>query len=96
MGPSHSVALLGIPGTSWCTANLVYSEEADGGGGGGGLLLKAKGRITNVKGLQASEGQSWGLEVTSQDWEWWVVNQGKILKRERPSHAWNKEGKWTG
>lgn len=30
LSPSHSVAFLGIPGTSWCTANLVYSEEADG------------------------------------------------------------------
>lgn len=36
LGPSHSVALLGIPGTSWCTASLLYSEEADGGGRGGG------------------------------------------------------------
>jgi hypothetical protein len=38
LGPSHSVALLGIPGTSWCTANLLYSEEADGREGGGGRL----------------------------------------------------------
>lgn len=34
VGPSHSAALLGTPGTSWCTANLVYSEEADGRGEG--------------------------------------------------------------
>ena len=59
-------------------------------------LLKSKGRITSVKDLQASEGQSCRLEVTSQDWEWWVINQGKILNRERPSNVWNKEGKWIG